>query len=732
MNKLLIESFKNEILDRLTMKLNEATLKTIKSNNKFRQGLSDEDLEKLTKYDPELYKRENKEEINSPFIQWLINHFQEINSLDADKVREILANFLTISKTGKIININPSFIKNPNDVMQYRKFSGIEQAVNDSIKNNFNNNILNFDFRNESANEKEEWAKLVYNELYAPDGTQLKDIKDLGLQNDLKKLYSGKTIDVWEPLTWKGSVALRCGSDMTVCIGQAASDGPFSDYINKGLLLYIINKNNIFKNYAISIPYKHANFVKETDPEEAEKLRNSSLLQSPNVNSFLEIENCKNSPILGIVFLREFPEFLTFLKKDEKINEMFKACVNLDSMKDKEKTKKAIWLSGLLTSSEIKDLLKKGMSLNETNELGQNILHQSCVQNNIDAVKFLIDQKMNLNQMDQSSKETGEDMDRSPLYYACNGNNFELAKLLIKNGAAVKQDLYQILFATSSPELANFLLSIGLDPNYSSSWGEKPLEVALMHHRLKIAQLLANNGAVFNNSLLEDLLPCLFEGIPLPKEEAEVCEFIINNFEFESLTGLLERDESIYSKPLLALARKIEKNEKQRTPFEEALKNKDFEKAKDFILKGYDINYSLDFLEYVFDNNEKDIFKFLIKNKMNINALNETRLAPISFCRNPYFTQILLNIGAQLTIKTLADFILCLDNDKGNPEKIKECFLILLNNYNGDINSKYAMKNGRSFNLLELINIKSNKFENKILLKQLEEALKKKGCKNSN
>lgn len=160
--KELLEAFRKEminnlmlILNNLMLILNEATLETIKSNDKFKHNLSDEQLNNLINYDPILYKSKTA---NSSVIQWLVNHYENVKDLDSNFVRSILSKFISFAKSGKVTNINPEFIKNPNDISQYRSFAGIEQAVNQTDAKEFNSEILYFDFENANSNRREDWA----------------------------------------------------------------------------------------------------------------------------------------------------------------------------------------------------------------------------------------------------------------------------------------------------------------------------------------------------------------------------------------------------------------------------------------------------------------------------------------------------------------------------------------------------------------------------------------------
>lgn len=307
--KELLEAFRKEMINNLMLILNEATLETIKSNDKFKHNLSDEQLNNLINYDPILYKSKTA---NSSVIQWLVNHYENVKDLDSNFVRSILSKFISFAKSGKVTNINPEFIKNPNDISQYRSFAGIEQAVNQTDAKEFNSEILYFDFENANSNRREDWAEDIYNRLYSKDGNQLEQIENFGLQNDLKKIYSGKDCDVWQPLTWKGSVVIGRGSGMSVCIADSSTSIYFDQYMDNGLLFYVINKKDDSGNYAISFRNNRAREIKSRSEENYEYVKNKTLYLATNsYESLIEIENKEDKPqFVYLFFNKMFPELL--------------------------------------------------------------------------------------------------------------------------------------------------------------------------------------------------------------------------------------------------------------------------------------------------------------------------------------------------------------------------------------------------------------------------------------
>lgn len=319
----LLEAFRQEMKNNLVLILNEATLATIKSNNQYRHGLSDEQIEHLVEYDPILHKNKDS---NSSVIQWLVNHYENVKDLDSDLVRSILSKFISFAKSGKLANINPEFIKNPNDISQYRSFAGLEQAVNQTDIKKFNNEILDFDFENANSNKREDWAKDIYSKLYSKDGIQLEPIENFGLQNDLKKIYTGRECDVWQPLTWKGSVVIGRGSGMNVCIADSSTFMYFEQYMDNGLLFYVINKKDDNGNYAISFRNNRAEEIKNRSEEQYEYIKLKTLhLATSSYESLIEIENKKDQPQFVYQFFNKiFPELLDI--KDQSFKKSLELC----------------------------------------------------------------------------------------------------------------------------------------------------------------------------------------------------------------------------------------------------------------------------------------------------------------------------------------------------------------------------------------------------------------------
>lgn len=446
----LLEAFRQEMKNNLVLILNEATLSTIKSNNQYRHGLSNEQIDHLVEYDPILHKNKDS---NSSVIQWLVNHYENVKDLDSSLVRSILSKFISFAKSGKLANINTEFIKNPNDISQYRSFAGLEQAVNQTDIKKFNNEILDFDFENANSNKREDWARDIYSKLYSKDGTQLESIENFGLQNDLKKIYTGRECDVWQPLTWKGSVVIGRGSGMNVCIADSSTFMHFKQYMDNGLLFYVINKKDDSGNYAISFRNNKAEEIKTRSEENYEYVKNKTLYLATNsYESLIEIENKKDQPqFVYLFFNKMFPELLGI--KDQPFKKSLDLCFS-------EKGSNGLGYLKLLLISmpDDYDIFKQEANENNVeidNSIAENLFYEALsksYENHVKPVQVNIAKELYKNY-----KITGPI--RGLLSQVITrSDDKDIIKILAKHGDRVSHYAFKELIRKNKFDLAEFLI----------------------------------------------------------------------------------------------------------------------------------------------------------------------------------------------------------------------------------------------------------------------------------
>ncbi|KAA3602837.1 MAG: hypothetical protein DWQ06_06595 [Calditrichaeota bacterium] len=127
-----------------------------------------------------------------------------------------------------------------------------------------------------------------------------------------------------------------------------------------------------------------------------------------------------------------------------------------------------------------------------SNQDGWTALHWAAFCGNVEIVKFLIEQKTEINVSDWSGK--------TPLFTAISYNFTEVAKILIKNGASSedkKSHASAIHFAVAqrNEEILKALLECGIDCNTKDKFGRTPLHWAATNNSIGMVNLLIQNGA---------------------------------------------------------------------------------------------------------------------------------------------------------------------------------------------------------------------------------------------
>ena len=178
--------------------------------------------------------------------------------------------------------------------------------------------VCNFDFVNESIFRRKVWARLAFKSMYPKDGEQAASLEDVGLKNDLRKVYCGETIDIYEPLTWKGSVAMNCGAKMKICIGRSFNGDRYEQYTEEGAVLYVLNKKDLGHNYAMWLAYNNAKKDKEDDMSYYLEARLEGTKNNRCTKYYLDIEDHfdnRQNPI--VFFTKTCPECFKFFKENK-------------------------------------------------------------------------------------------------------------------------------------------------------------------------------------------------------------------------------------------------------------------------------------------------------------------------------------------------------------------------------------------------------------------------------
>lgn len=144
---------------------------------------------------------------------------------------------------------------------------------------------------------------------------------------------------------------------------------------------------------------------------------------------------------------------------------------------------------------QVKGLLAQGSNVNGRDKDGNSPLNYAIQKNNLDIAKLLIYANVDV---EQTTKVTA----LPPLFYALSLGYYEMAKLLITAGADANrarsnyQSTYFVdICRNDSVEKVRFLLENGADPNQSTTLGRVPLIYATREDRYDVSKLLLEHGA---------------------------------------------------------------------------------------------------------------------------------------------------------------------------------------------------------------------------------------------
>lgn len=122
------------------------------------------------------------------------------------------------------------------------------------------------------------------------------------------------------------------------------------------------------------------------------------------------------------------------------------------------------------------------------------LVHNAVNCQDFQMIKFLIENKYDLNVMDHFGK--------LPIDYAMNNNDSVMINLLVKNGAKILNASSNFLSAAkmNNELLCKVLLRYGADVNVYDEYGTTALHFAVWHKNIKFVKFLLNNDALVNTT----------------------------------------------------------------------------------------------------------------------------------------------------------------------------------------------------------------------------------------
>ncbi|XP_076288512.1 transient receptor potential cation channel subfamily A member 1-like [Lasioglossum baleicum] len=348
----------------------------------------------------------------------------------------------------------------------------------------------------------------------------------------------------------------------------------------------------------------------------------------------------------------------------------------------------------------VEDLLKYGADVNRLNSstFGRDLtaLHSAVKQHKVAVAQLLINYGANVN----FKNNLGD----TPIVYAIENSDTEMAKLLLTNGADIKDNPNLLCTAAGngSLQMVEDLLKHGADVNMlnSSICGKDltPLHSAVKKYQVEVAQLLIDYGANVNfkddhgdtpivcaieNGDTEMTKLLLTNGADIKDNPNLLCTAagngslkivedqlkygadvnILNSSRFgRDLTPLhsaVKGKQMEMAKLLIKYGANVNvKDGKGRTPIVYAIENRDTEMTKLLLTNGADIKEDPSLLCTAAGNGSLKIVQDLLKYGADVNMLNSSRfgsdLTPLHSAVKTYQVEVaklLINHGANVNVK---------------------------------------------------------------------------------
>ncbi|WP_341811544.1 ankyrin repeat domain-containing protein [Wolbachia endosymbiont (group A) of Oxytorus armatus] len=144
----------------------------------------------------------------------------------------------------------------------------------------------------------------------------------------------------------------------------------------------------------------------------------------------------------------------------------------------------------------IEFLLSRGVSIDDTERVGNTPLHYAAWRGGLEAAEFLVDRGASINAADNSGKK--------PVHVAAENNNKNVIEFLLSKGVSVDEidkNGWTPLHYTarfSQLEAAQLLVDKGANINAQNVYGREAIHIAAEHDNKNIIELLLNKGVSVN------------------------------------------------------------------------------------------------------------------------------------------------------------------------------------------------------------------------------------------
>ena len=170
------------------------------------------------------------------------------------------------------------------------------------------------------------------------------------------------------------------------------------------------------------------------------------------------------------------------------------ADINIRESYHKDTLLKALVGSGKFTTEVGDWLIEKGADMHMVNNKGMSSLSMACFKGEVEIVKSFIDKGIKIRPCENDFDE------KSDLYYAVVGGEYEIVKMLLKLGANIEYEEFYKAVERRKWKIVELFLQNGISADFNFG-GCKPLHIATKNQDIQTANILLKYNANVNEKL---------------------------------------------------------------------------------------------------------------------------------------------------------------------------------------------------------------------------------------